>query len=137
MITHLEIVMAQAIRSEFGLTQGWLKRLTEDRRRKLHAVMLKADQEDGFVNALLFTQFADKVTILRKSPSFEFGKSEFERELRGIGALRDLLAHANDYAATPDAACSVCSNVRLIEKWNTRLFDWPLKPHEAAKGLPA
>jgi hypothetical protein len=57
-----------------------------------------------FVDALLFTQFVDKVTIISKSPLFGSGNGEFERELKQVQTLRNLLAHANDYAATTDAA---------------------------------
>ena len=121
LVTHLEILMAGAIRSEFRNPEDWLKQLSENRRQKLRNEIDKAHKGNDFVDALLFTQFADKVTIIRRS-SFVVGKNDFENEFKQIQSLRDHLAHANDYAATSDAASKVCNTVRTIEKWNEKLM---------------
>jgi hypothetical protein len=86
--------------------------------------MERARDDDGFVNALLFTQFADKVTIIRNSPRLTVGKSNFDNEFKQVQSLRNHLAHANDYATSSDAASKVCSTVRVIEKWNKDFSDW-------------
>jgi hypothetical protein len=134
LVTHLEIIMVNAIRSECDDTEGWLERLPEKRRKILQTEIDKTRVDDGLVDALLFTQFADKVTIIRRSPRFPFGKGRFESELKQAQSLRDHLAHANDYAASPDAARNVCSAVRLIDKWNKELSGWlrtvDPSPHE-------
>src|SRR5262245_47875031 len=41
----------------------------------------------------------------------------FQKDMKDIQNLRDNLAHANDYAATRDAARSVCECVRNIDGW--------------------
>ncbi len=129
-VTYLEIIMAELIRREFEGGQGWLHRLTDDRQQKLKAEIDKAQRDDDFVEALLFTQLADKITIIRKSPRFAFGKGEFERDLKKIQALRDHLAHANDFASTARAASDTCKTVRLTDKWTDRL----LEAFDATKG---
>ena len=85
---------------------------------------------NDFVDALLFTQFADKVTIILKVRLW-LTNSEFENELKQIQDLRDDLPHANNYAATSDAAINLCNTVRIIEKWNEKRYqlptDWRIK----------
>jgi hypothetical protein len=125
LVTYLEIIMANAIRGEFNDTEGWLTRLNDNRRGKIQDEIKKSQVGDGFVNALLVTQFCDKVTIIRKSPYFTLGTATFENELKLAQELRDHLAHANDYAASPDAASNACSTVRLIDKWSKELLAWP------------
>jgi hypothetical protein len=121
LITYLEIIMANVIRREFDQTEAWLGRLSEGRRRNLENQIGKARVDDGLVDALLFTQFIDKVTIIRKSPLFKFGRDLFESELKKIQSLRNHLAHANDYAASPESASETCRTVRLIDKWSKHL----------------
>jgi hypothetical protein len=59
---------------------------------------------DGLVDVVLYTQFADKMTIIRISPRFSFEKNSFKRDFQQIQSLRDNLAHANNYAACSEAA---------------------------------
>ncbi len=125
LVTHLEITMANAIHSEFGRTEGWIDRLPENRQQKLRYEIAKARGKEGLVDALLFTQFADKVTIIRTSPYFLFSKNNFKNELEQIRSLRDHLVHANDYAASVEAASQVCRTARLVDKWSKELWNWP------------
>jgi CBS domain-containing protein len=125
LVTHLEIIMTNVIRREFSGTGGWLERIAEGRRNKLHDEIRQAQADDALVDPLLFTQFVDKVTIIRKSPHSIFGKGRFESELRKVQSLRDRLVHANDYAASPKAASETCETVRLIDKWSKSLSQWP------------
>ncbi|SDR39049.1 hypothetical protein SAMN05519103_02589 [Rhizobiales bacterium GAS113] len=133
LVTHLEIIMADAIRREFDSTDGWIERLSEGRKAQLQDEIGKATVGDGLVDELLFTQFADKMTIIHRSPYFTFGKNSFKGDLKQVQALRDHLAHANDYAASPRAACEVCSTVRLIDKWNRMLSNWPRSADPSTK----
>jgi hypothetical protein len=125
LVTYLEIIMAEAVRREFDSTDSWIERLSDGRRVKLQDEIGMAREEDGLVDTLLFTQFADKITIIRGSPRLTFEERIFKSELKQIRVLRDHLAHANDYAASADAACKVSSTVRLIDKWNRELSNWP------------
>jgi hypothetical protein len=66
------------------------------------------------MNALLFTQFCDKADIIRKSFSFSRSKANTRDWFAEIQKLRDNLAHANEYAASPDHARRVCGVVRNL-----------------------
>jgi hypothetical protein len=124
LITHLEMVMAAAIRREFDGSQEWKGRLSGDRLKKLTEKRDQANAADNLVEDLLLTEFSDKVTIIRKSPSFTNGRERFKDDMRNVRALRDNLAHANEYAATRYAAAKVCETVRRTEHWIERLHTW-------------
>jgi hypothetical protein len=125
MITHAEITMASAIRREFNGSDAWIERLSPARQSKIQEEKKKSATEDTFVDSLLFTQFADKTTIIRKSPLFKVSKTAFEAEMQVVQNLRDQLAHANDYASTRAAAEQVCRTVRSIAQWIDWLTSWP------------
>jgi CBS domain-containing protein len=124
-VTQLEIVMTSAIRREFGRAESWLERLTPDLQSLLQAEIKKAHEDDSFVDSLLFTQLADKATIIRKNPNSPFEPSTFKSEFFKIQELRNQLAHAKEYALTLQAASRVCETVRLIDEWSSRLSQWP------------
>ncbi len=124
LVTHLEILMAEVIRREFKGTWEWMKRLSEERQQKLRNELEKAQKRDGLVDPLLFTQFADKKSILRKSGHLKTSRERFDDELGRIRSLRDHLAHANDYAASPEAASKTCETVRLLDAWREEFLQW-------------
>jgi len=113
MITALELCMADLIRMRHP-DLSWLDYLSEDRSAKIRDEIARSQREDGYVDALLFTQFSDKGTIIRKSLARELGLSGtyLNRILGELTRLRDNLAHANQYAATPSEGKHVCSVVR-------------------------
>lgn len=125
MITHAEITMASAIRRELNGSDAWIARLSPGRQSKIEEEKKKSAIEDTFVDSLLFTQFADKTTIIRKSPLFKESKTAFETEMQVVQKLRDQLAHANDYASTRATAEHVCRTVRSIAQWVDWLSSWP------------
>ena len=134
MVTHLEITMAQAIRGEFNRSEDWISRLSTERKSKVSTKAAEAKSKDTFVEVLLYTEFCDKVTIVRKSPNFSWSKTSFEDDLGKVQSLRDDLAHANDYAATREAAGHVCETVRLMDQWIDRLATWPTGQGASLKG---
>ena len=124
LVTCLEMIMANVIRQEFDGV-SWLECLSEGRRQKLQAEIAKARNADALVDLLLFTQFADKATILRKAPNVIRGDRNFQNDVKAIQALRDHLAHANDYAASAADARNVCAVVRSIDTWMVELSRHP------------
>jgi hypothetical protein len=52
LVTHLEILMAEVIRREFEGTEEWMKRLSEERQKKLRDELEKAQKRDGLVDPL-------------------------------------------------------------------------------------
>jgi hypothetical protein len=70
LVTDLEITMTSAIRREFVDNTGWTKRLPQERYSKIEKEIFDAKARDAFVDSILFTQVADKVTIIKKSEAF-------------------------------------------------------------------
>jgi hypothetical protein len=126
MVTYLEMTMAAVVRRESDNAEHWLARLSDERRTRIRGEIAKAKSGDAFVDSLLFTQFADKVTILKRSVSFLPVKSDFKKAMSRIEALRNNLAHSNDYAATRETAAGVCEAVRLVDEWIDRLSKRPV-----------
>ena len=120
-VTHLEITMTNWIRLEFNGRDDWLGGLSQGRREKVLKKVEEAKSGDAYIDTLLFTEFGDKVTIIKKGPNFAWGKTSFEDDLAKIQALRNSLAHASDYANTQAHARDVCKTVRLTDSWIKRL----------------
>jgi hypothetical protein len=116
LITGFEMTMAEAIGVKLQTDNEWQKCLSEPRREKIKTEIAKSRKCDGFVNALLFTQFADKATIIRKAFELPMSNLSLGDALSKIRSLRDNLAHANEYAATQDDARNVCATVRNLLK---------------------
>lgn len=125
LITNLEMTMEAAIRREFTAPDKWKKLLSEDRLHEINRKRKAAEAADNLVDDLLLTGFADKSNIIRRSPSFPEAWGAFESEMTEARELRNNLAHANEYAATRDAAAKVCNTVRNIEHWIAHLTAWP------------
>ena len=121
MVTHLEMVMADAIRAEFGGGDGWRDRLSDGRQAKVaeKADLAGADGVAG--DTLQFTEIVDKLDIITGRPGFPWSRKSTTRAFDPIIALRDRLAHANVIAATREAAHAVCATVREIDLWIARL----------------
>jgi hypothetical protein len=137
-VTHLELLMAAAIRSRFAgqFDEAWLALLgnrregVEERWRDLNSKNLAIDR----INA---TQFADKRRILIKSGLLQCSRSQAERELSAIERLRDSLAHASDYALTIESARSTIYRVKLAQRWIKTLQQVLSDSDSAARSLRA
>ena len=122
-VTCLEIVMANVVRQKIGSNEEWLSILPAGRQDNLRKEIAKAISSGNLVDPILFTQFADKATLVRSCWQWSIGRDAFERDFRTIQSLRDHLAHANDYAASPEAAVETCRSMRLIEGWTDKLLE--------------
>lgn len=115
LVTALEMKMADTIRQIFPTAEGWLRHLGEARRKKLEDEIAKSKSENGIVDALLYTQFADKRDVIKRALLKGRAKrSAFDQTLKSIQDLRDKLAHANEYANTPGKAAEVCDTVESV-----------------------
>lgn len=88
--------------------------LSDERRGRILEAIGKAKQEDGFVSEIAFSQLSDKATIIRKRRLVPGSGSGLARDFNAIRKLRDGIAHANNYAEAPEAACWACATVRTI-----------------------
>jgi hypothetical protein len=121
MITHLEMLMADTIRAAHRDTDEWLVHLSKGRAKKIRSEISSAKHEDSYVDALLFTQFCDKRDILAGQPWLRSERSNWDSDMKQVERLRNALAHANEYAASPEAARRLCATVRTIDDWINRL----------------
>jgi hypothetical protein len=121
MVTHLEMVMADAILRRLPHSDGWMSLLSNGRRKKVDEQIKKVKSGDTFVDPALSTQLCDKVTIVRKMGgpvgSGAWDAKLFQSDMKNIQELRDSLAHANDYATTRETARSLCQYVRAMDMW--------------------
>jgi hypothetical protein len=114
LITGFEITMMSAIRKWYG--DVWMSNLSDERRRILEEQRSISLAKDGLIDSLLLTQFCDKKQLVFKRYQGQRSKSSLKSVLSKIERLRDFVAHANDYAASPEQAAEVCTVVRnLIE----------------------
>jgi hypothetical protein len=114
LITGLEITMADAIRSGYGSSTEWAHHLSEDRRGKIEEQAAASRAANSYVDHLLFTQFCDKRDIIAKALPKQISKTRFREDLKKLEKLRDNLAHANEYAATREAARDLSGTVRTL-----------------------
>jgi hypothetical protein len=121
LVTRLELIMTERIKIEFNGGDGWLGNLSYERQKKLRRQIAIAKEGDVYVEALLCTQFADKVTIVAKSADLPGSRGAFRRDLAAAQKLRDALAHANEYASTRTKALQLCATVQSISSWVERL----------------
>jgi hypothetical protein len=66
------------------------------------------------IETLLFTQFADKKTLIVKQLPSNRSRTAFERSMKPIEALRNKIAHASEYANTPAHSRELCKTVREL-----------------------
>lgn len=132
LITHLELLMTDVIRAEFETRDAWMMRLSDTRRAEFNRRLNGRRRSDMEVNPLLMTEFCDKATIIAKRSDLPCSRGEFGRAMKAAQALRDDVAHANDFAATPDTARNTCAVVRTIEEWIGRLKRPPFRSDRKA-----
>jgi hypothetical protein len=114
LVTHLELLMAEAIRARLQdqPDDDWLM-LLGDRRKTVEQGWQKQKAGGMEIDRIAATQFADKRQILVKSELIRCSRSLAEREFGSIEDLRDGLAHANNYASTRESAGETIAAVRL------------------------
>ena len=84
LITGFEITMAEAIRGKFAEDADWIVCLNDGRKDLIQKEIEKSKQDDGFVDALLFTQFCDKKAIVIECFEFEPNKRQLRKKLDRI-----------------------------------------------------
>lgn len=114
LITGFEITMLIAIRKWYCDENEWLSSLSEGRRAMLEQQKTSALIRDSLVDALLFTQFSDKKQLVLKKYQGKRSRASIKDALNKIEKLRNLVAHANDYAPSSEQATEVCAIVRSL-----------------------
>ncbi|MCF4098199.1 hypothetical protein [Maritalea mediterranea] len=122
LITSLEMAMVVAIQRRWPQLEDWISFLSDGRKDMLLSEIGEAKAHDGFVSEIAFTQFSDKADILRKGKLLAPSSAELRKRFKRIRVLRDSVAHANNYAATPTTAKQVCETVRWIYEIKAELL---------------
>lgn len=122
LITHLEMLMAEAIVEHYG-EDGWLGALKPKRREKVNekSATLRADELDPPLIEL--TEFADKKELLVAGPiaDWELGSSRARDELRRIEDLRNKVAHASGFVNDHGDLARFVGVLASAEEWIARL----------------
>jgi hypothetical protein len=82
--------------------------LSDGRKSKIREAIEISRKANGFVDALLFTQFCDKGDIIRKYLLLPHSAEALKSKFADLQKLRNHLAHANDYASTPMEVKQLC-----------------------------
>ena len=117
LITGLETAMSKWIERRFHSDEEWLALLSCSRRQGVRDRLAAAKGSNSEMKPVLYTEFCDKVTVLRRGGFSKATRSrgDLKRTLKRIQDLRDAVAHANNYASSFEAACEVCDNTKSIE----------------------
>jgi hypothetical protein len=112
LITGFEITMVDYIKATLPEADAWMQMLKPNRREKIKEEISIAVSRDVFVDELLYTQFCDKIDIIKRLWIKNADIDTIARKFRQLEKLRNSVAHANEYAASPSAAKNVCEVVR-------------------------
>ena len=125
LVTHLEMLMAEALRAASPVSEGWLANLKPLRRDALEKKWLALQDRDMALDRLVAAEFCDKKEALIGSGiPLPFGRGKSARQIEKIEELRNGLAHAGEYAGTREAAARCAKTVRLTQSWVAHLSDW-------------
>jgi CBS domain-containing protein len=114
MITHLELLMAAAIRARCNTKQEWLATLSADRVERVEKKEEELRTGSANPDLLELTDFADKRVIVRALYGLN---NRFETELGAIERVRNKVAHAADYASDLDTLKKFVKRIELVDKW--------------------
>jgi hypothetical protein len=124
LVTQLELALAQLVRLHVPEDAQWMARLKVHRRRRLLALRAKASVEGRAVELLHYTQFADKVWLVRgilKELARGYPIRRYRRAFENARRLRDQLAHGAPIAPSHGGEEALCQLVRELRWWLAHL----------------
>ena len=114
LVTGLEITMTKAIVKQYPNDKDWLIHLSTERQNKIQEYYSDACNNDSVVDRVLYTQFCDKTTIIRRAFEFNTSKTQLKKRFGRMERLRNAVAHAHDYASTVTLAQEVATTIRYL-----------------------
>lgn len=119
-VTHVELLMGDAIRNKFGQSDAWLDVLNKNRRKRVvdHYKYLKNDNLEP-LDKLTATMFCDKRDIFLSACGINVhsSKKKCKSDLRKVERLRNFIAHADHGNYTPGLANNLIETVQIARKW--------------------
>ena len=114
LLTGFEMTLIEAIKRRYPEEKQWLSLLPQYRQGGVRRAIRRARARDNFVHGLYATNLFDKRLIVQHLPYFGDGGEDLARELRDIKCLRDQIAHADNFALTPERARKACRVARSL-----------------------
>jgi hypothetical protein len=127
MITHLETVMADVIRTLRGSDSGWLALLSDHRRKKISEKQRRLQEKRLDPPLLELTDFCDKRVAVARL--FNLGQ-EFIAQLEGIEELRNSVAHAATFISNDADLEQFVRRISWAERW---IGELPSLAHDASR----
>jgi hypothetical protein len=121
MITCLELMMATFIRLRAPNDEEWLGKLSAVRRQKTEEKWTALQASDMAIDRVSTTEFGDKRRLAVEMGAFGNTVSA-ATALTDIERLRNLVAHAGDYAITSARARAVAGTVRSTKALIKELY---------------
>jgi hypothetical protein len=117
-ITHAELLLAKVIRSRTGDdSQLWLNTLSEARRAKVLAKWGDLKKSKAELDLLECTEFADKRDALAELGGLlDWSTKKLTETLGSVERLRNKVAHASEYASSPEEAKKTIHLTRELGK---------------------
>lgn len=132
LITGFELTMFDAIKRKYPVGEDWMGLLNSDRQGKVGEAMKASHESNSDIDALLYTQFCDKATILQKCYCVEGTK----RLLGRIERLRNKVAHANNYVSRRHDADKACRTVKGLIALRAKILEQTKVPAANYEGPP-
>jgi hypothetical protein len=118
LVTHLEMLMAELIRTRCPADESWLELLDPNRKRILRGLLQTRIAEHLHLSHLQVTDFRDKITVVVKLLELDESATG---ELRLIRDLRNSVAHSRDLAHGDAGVQAFLGYLHLAEKWTETL----------------
>lgn len=127
MVTHLETVMADVIRTLRGSESGWLALLSDARRKKISEKQKRLQGMRLDPPLLELTDFCDKRAAVAKLLNLG---NEFVEQVEGIEQLRNSVAHAATFVNDDTDVERFVQRISAAERWIAEL---PSLAHDTSR----
>ena len=135
LVTELEMAMADAIRRRYPTGDRWLDLLPGHTKRKVKQLITTSVEKGSEVDAILYTQFSEKVGLLQEMGYTHAWDGTGGKELfRAISSLRNDITHGRNYAVSRERVADLQDLVRSMVEICEDLKGWPGPGDSAAGG---
>jgi predicted transcriptional regulator len=121
-ITCLELLLAQWLRKNCSDEQTWMKTLSQSRQTKINDSWASRQKNNLAIDKISTTELDDKSTAVIELGAFPDRECARKR-LEWVVKLRHSVAHAGDFALTPENADRVAQVTRDIKKLISEMHD--------------
>jgi len=112
LITSVELLLAEWLRQKYPNEEDWLCKVDKARRPKIEEKWQDLQKSNMAIDCISTTDFCDKRDAVLSLGDFPGQKKAVKKKLKAIEKLRHSVAHAGDYALTPEKAKDVAQTVR-------------------------